>query len=367
LGLYKYNKKSPEVKPYQSAENTNTEEDGLSWDTGVIYGQAQNNARELMETPANLMTPSIFGKRAEELLSGIENMTVKVHDEKWAEEKKMGAFLSVTRGSEEPAKFLEIIYKGDAAENTEVVLVGKGVTFDTGGISIKPSANMEMMRGDMGGAAAVLSAMKAIGHLKLNVNVVAVMPLCENMPSGSATKPGDVITAMNGTTIQVNNTDAEGRLILADALYYSTNLYKPKYVIDVATLTGAMAVALGFEYTGVFCNDDDMWQQMNEAGRKTHDRVWRMPLDAKYAVAMKKTENADLANISAAGVGAGSCTAAAFLSFFVDGYKTKSVKWMHMDIAGTMSTSAAAGVQVSGMSGRGTRPIIEFVRGVSKK
>ncbi|PRP78180.1 hypothetical protein PROFUN_11310 [Planoprotostelium fungivorum] len=363
LGLYKYNKKALDVHPLPT-ERTTTSDDGLTWETGVIYGEAQNMARELMETPANLLTPTIFSEKVKDMLNGLDNVKVQVHEEEWAREKNMGAFLSVTRGSAEPAKFVEMTYKGSEKEGVDVVLVGKGITFDTGGISIKPSKDMEMMRGDMGGAAVVASTMRAIARLKLNVNVVAVTPLCENMPSGTATKPGDVVTAMNGDTIQVNNTDAEGRLVLADALYYSTEKYKPEFVIDVATLTGAVSVALGAEFTGLFCSDDDMWQSLKRAGDLTHDRYWRMPLDKRYRELVKKTPNAKLNN--SVGPAGGSCTAAAFLSFFVKGLKEKEIKWAHCDIAGVMMT-ADGGVNVKGMSGRGTRPLIEFVRQLSSK
>merc|ERR1719340_517245 len=244
----------------------------------------------------------------------------------------------------------------DSQESPPVVLVGKGVTFDTGGISIKPSAKMDAMRADMGGAATVTATMKAVASLGLKVNLVVLIPLTENMPGGAATKPGDVVTAMNGVTIQVDNTDAEGRLILADALCYADTL-KPRLVLDVATLTGAISVALGAGAAGVYSKRTEDWETLSECGARAGDRVWRMPLWKLYNEKMKKSALADLNNISLS-PGGGSCTAAAFLSNF-----TSCPAWLHLDIAGVMDNSAGDVKYLSnGMSGRPTRTLINFVQ-----
>ncbi|KAH9374962.1 hypothetical protein HPB48_012313 [Haemaphysalis longicornis] len=268
----------------------------------------QNLARRLSEMPANLMTPTRF---AQEVAVVLEKRGVKViaRDRKWIEEQKMGAFLSVTRGSEEPPDGPE-----QGVEGGPLVLVGKGVTFDSGGISLKPSSNMDKMRADMTGAACVVATVAAVAALGLPIKMVGLTPLCENMPSGKATKPGDVVTAMHGTTIQGDNTDAEGRLILADVLCYADTL-NPRAVLDMATLT-----VDGFGW-GV--------QRWEEAGGVTGDRVWRMPLFELYHKQMTKPTVADIDNISKQAGAGGSCVAAAFLKEFV-----KCPQWAHLDIAG---------------------------------
>jgi len=287
------------------------------------------------------------------------------HDEAWANSVGMNAFMSVTKGSAEPGKILEIKYGGGKDGDSPLVLVGKGVTFDSGGISIKPSANMKLMRGDMGGAAAVVSATLAIAKLKLPINVVTITPLCENLPGPSSSKPGDIIYAMNGKTIEIDNTDAEGRLILADALYYASSTFKPHTIIDVATLTGAMDVALGSVFSGVFSSSDSLWKSLHSAGEREFDRFWRMPLDDGFASQINSS-NADLCNTG--GRSGGSCTAALFLKSFVAGLeKSKqsgagSVRWAHIDIAGTMEASRALPYQRKGMTGRPTRALIDFAR-----
>ncbi|KAI9311235.1 cytosol aminopeptidase family, catalytic domain-containing protein [Dichotomocladium elegans] len=328
----------------------------LTWQTGLVYGNAQNLARRLMTAPANLMTPKTFADEVAYLLAGLENVEVMVHDKDWAVRQKMNAFLSVAQGSEEPLRFLEIHYHG--GDGPLHGLVGKGITFDSGGISLKPSANMALMKGDMGGAATVVSTMYGISKLRLPVNIVAAIPLCENMPSGRATKPGDVVRAMNGKSIEIINTDAEGRLILADALYYLSSTYSPKSIVDVATLTGAMDVALGKTFAGVFTNSDDLWARLNAAGEVTADPFWRMPLHGDYLKTMKESIVADLVN--SAGRSGGSCTAAAFLKEFVA--KLDETAWAHIDIAGVMDSPKNEAYHVKGMSGRPTRSLIEYVR-----
>ncbi|KAG8996867.1 hypothetical protein FRB94_007997 [Tulasnella sp. JGI-2019a] len=340
-----------------------TEEATKGWHTGLTVASAQNLARELMELPANMMTPTAFCNRITEEFKGIENVEILVRDEAWAKEKNMNTFLSVTHGTNEPAKFLEIHYKGAADKSASpVVFVGKGITFDSGGISLKPSANMKLMRGDMGGAATVTSSALAIAKLKIPINLVVVTPLTENLPGPSATKPGDVIYAMNGKSVEVDNTDAEGRLVLSDAIYYATTTYKPKTVIDVATLTGAMVVALGTVYSGVFTNSDELWKELDLAGKETFDRFWRMPLDDEGYGPQIYGSNADLCNTG--GKEAGSCTAALFLKHFVDGIDKEDAKirWAHIDIAGTMDVSRAGPYQAKGMTGRPVRAFVEFAR-----
>jgi aminopeptidase len=285
------------------------------WKKGLVMGEAQNMARLLMETPANHMNPSLFAQHAEKVFQGLPHVELIVRDRQWVTEEKMGAFLSVSNGSknDQPLKFLEIHYRN--GEDQPIALVGKGVTFDTGGISLKPSKGMAMMKGDMGGAACVLSAMWAIASLRIPKNVSCFIPLTENMPSGSATKPGDVVIARNGLSIEVDNTDAEGRLILADAIHYASS-FRPKAIIELSTLTGAMDVALGSAYAGVFSNSDTLWQQLRDAGDKAGDRFWRMPLDDEYKKQISSTV-ADLKNVGDGS--AGSCTAAIFLKEFVPG------------------------------------------------
>jgi len=236
-----------------------------------------------------------------------------------------------------------------------VVLVGKGVTFDTGGISIKPSNKMDAMRADMGGAATVTGTMKAVATLEIPVNLVVLVPLTENMPGSRATKPGDVVTAMNGVTIQVDNTDAEGRLILADALCYADS-FNPRLVLDIATLTGAMSVALGSAATGVFSTKTEEFARLSQCGRLTGDRVWRMPLWQHYTDQVKKSPLADLNNISLT-PGGGSCTAAAFLKQF-----TKCGSWLHLDMAGVMENNGSVSYMSKGMSGRPTRTLVKYVQ-----
>lgn len=331
------------------------------WNRGMEKSHAQNLARRLSEMPANLMTPTRF---AQEAAAVLEKRGVKViaRDRKWIEEQKMGAFLSVTRGSEEPPVFLEMHYEGpeQGVEGGPLVLVGKGVTFDSGGISLKPSSNMDKMRADMTGAACVVATFAAVAALGLPIKMVGLTPLCENMPSGKATKPGDVVTAMNGTTIQVDNTDAEGRLILADALCYADTL-NPRAVLDMATLTGAMVVALGAGATGVFCTSNTLWNLLHEAGGVTGDRVWRMPLFELYHKQMTKPTVADINNISKQAGAGGSCVAAAFLKEFV-----KCPQWAHLDIAGVMENKDEVPYLGSGMAGRPVRTLIEFVERFAK-
>ncbi|XP_074094410.1 cytosol aminopeptidase-like [Cotesia typhae] len=333
-----------------------------SWEIGKIKAQAQNWARRLADTPANLMTPTIFSDTVTSVLRSLTNVQVIIHDKQWAEDKKMGSFLSVSRGSVQEPKFLEIHYKGaDNTSEAPIALVGKGVTFDAGGISLKSPGNMDEMRADMGGAACVVASIKAAAELKLKVNIVGLIPLTENLPSGSATKPGDLVIAMNGKTIIVDNTDAEGRLILADALCYAAE-FKPKLTLDIATLTGAMGVALGAAATGVFSTDATYWEALKTAGTFTGDRVWRMPLWQHYNNKMTKPVKAADVNNMAKVKGGGACSAAGFLREFA----SDACPWMHLDIAGVMSSNNDdLNYLHGGMSGRPTRTLIQFLRQLS--
>ncbi|KDQ49592.1 hypothetical protein JAAARDRAFT_42702 [Jaapia argillacea MUCL 33604] len=339
------------------------------WDSGAIYAKAQNFARTLMELPANILTPTAFTERVKTEFAGIPNVEIIVRDEAWAQEKGMRTFLSVTKGTDEPAKFLEIHYNGASKDSQPLAFVGKGITFDSGGISLKPAAGMKLMRGDMGGAATVVSAALAIAQLQLPVNLIVATPLCENLPGPSANKPGDIIYAMNGKSVEIDNTDAEGRLILSDALYYVSTTYKPHTLIDVATLTGAMVIALGEAFSGVFSTSDSLWQELYAAGEVEYDRFWRMPLDDEFGPQIHSS-NADLCNTG--GRPAGSCTAALFLKAFVEGIEAKDggeapLRWAHLDIAGSMEATRPTPYQEKGMTGRPTRALIEFVRRSSQQ
>lgn len=264
-------------------------------------------------------------------------MGIEVLDRKQLQALKMNSFLSVTNGSVEPPKFIVLKHMGGKAKDAPTVLVGKGITFDSGGISLKGGAGMDEMKYDMGGAASVLGTMRAIGEMKLKLNVVAVIPTCENMPSGSATRPGDIVTSMSGQTIEILNTDAEGRLILCDALTY-TERFKPSAVVDVATLTGACVTSLGHHNTGLFTRHDAahdaLATELLTAGKQTGDTAWRMPIEEAYNEQLK-SNFADMANIG--GPAGGSITAACFLERF-----TKKYTWAHLDIAGTAWKSGAA-------------------------
>lgn len=301
---------------------------------GHSIGLGVNEARNLANLPGNICTPSYLAQQARKLGRANANLKVSVLEEKKMKELGMGSLLSVSAGSDQPAKLIVMEYKGAKADQKPYVLIGKGITFDSGGISLKPGAKMDEMKFDMGGAASVFGTMRAITGLQPAINVVAIVAAAENMPSGGATKPGDVVTSMSGKTIEVLNTDAEGRLVLCDALTHAER-YKPKAVIDIATLTGACVVALGSHATGLFANQDKLAEQLLEAGIATHDRAWRMPLWDDYKNQLK-SNFADLPNIG--GPGGGSITAACFLSEFATNYD-----WAHLDIAGSAWDSSPKG------------------------
>jgi leucyl aminopeptidase len=301
---------------------------------GQHTGEGMNTARELANLPGNICTPSYLAQEARKWARGAKERSAKILDEKKMRELGMNSLLSVSAGSDQPAKLIIMEYKGGKAKDAPYVLVGKGITFDSGGISLKPGAKMDEMKFDMGGAAGVFGAMRAVADLQLPLNVVGIVAAAENMPSGRATKPGDVVTSMAGKTIEVLNTDAEGRLVLCDALTYAER-YKPAAMIDIATLTGACVVALGSHATGLYANRDELANQLVSAGDESFDRAWRMPLWDEYQ-AQLSSNFADMANIG--GPGGGSITAACFLARF-----TEKQNWAHLDIAGSAWDSAPKG------------------------
>ena len=297
---------------------------------GLVHGSAVAGGmkllRDLGNLPGNICTPRYLADQAKGLASAHRSLTVKVLDEAAIRRQKMGCLLAVTAGSAEPPRFIALEYRGGKAGAAPIVLVGKGVTFDTGGISLKDPGAMDEMKYDMCGAASVLAALQVVAELRLPLNVVGLIGAVENMPGSRATKPGDIVTSAAGLTVEILNTDAEGRLVLCDALDYARR-YKPAAVIDIATLTGACVIALGHHTTGILGNDDALAQELVAAGQRADDRGWQLPLTEDYAEQLK-SNFADLANIG--GRDGGVITAAAFLGRF-----TKGMSWAHMDIAGT--------------------------------
>ena len=351
LGLYTFDELKEKSTDNNVIKNVTFIGDG-DFNTGIVISEAQVIARRLTELPANIATPTYVSEEIQKIFKSMDNTDIKIHEEKWALDRKMNSFLSVAAGSDQPAKFAEIKYYGSDKSEKPIILAGKGITFDTGGISLKGGAGMGLMRGDMGGAAAVIGILYAVSKLKLNINVIGLTPLTENMPSGKATKPSDVVFASNGKSIEIDNTDAEGRLILADALVYADE-FTPHTVIDIATLTGAMGVALGQHYTGSFVRSDELWQELEHAGIQSDEKLWRMPLDKKYKKQLKSTL-ADLKNVG--GRPAGSVTAAMFLSEF-----TETKRWAHLDIAGTAWVTSAGDITIKGMTGVPVRAITQFI------
>ncbi len=308
-------------------------------------------ARDLVNEPANVLTPPEFAARAKALTKlGVK---VQVLSEKQMEKLGMGSLLSVGHGSNYPSSLAIMQWEGGPKTQKPIAFVGKGVTFDTGGISLKPGANMWDMKGDMGGAACVTGLMAAIAGRKAKANVVGVIGLVENMPDAAATRPGDVVTSMSGQTIAVLNTDAEGRLVLADALWYTQKKFKPQFMINLATLTGAILVALGSEYAGLFSNNDELSERLHELGNKTGEKVWRLPLAKEYDKLID-SDIADMKNIG--GRFAGSITAGQFLQRHVN-----DTPWAHLDIAGTAMGSPKTAINTSWSSGWGVRLLDRLV------
>jgi len=308
-------------------------------------------ARELVNEPPNVLYPEEFARRAGQLRK--LGVTVEVLDVKAMTKLGMGALLGVAQGSARPGRTVIMRWNGGKRGAQPVAFVGKGVCFDTGGISIKGAANMEDMKGDMGGAACVVGLMQALAARKAHVNAVGAIGLVENMPDGNAQRPGDIVTSMSGQTIEIINTDAEGRLVLADLLWYVSKKFKPKFIVDLATLTGAIMVALGTEHAGLFSNNDELAQRLSEAGAATGEKVWRMPLGPEYDKLID-SQFADMKNTG--GRHGGSITAAQFLQRFVD-----STPWAHLDIAGTAMGAPKTEINQSWGSGYGVRLLDRLV------
>lgn len=312
-------------------------------------------AKDLGNLPGNVCTPTYLADQAKQLAKDYSSITVKVLEEKEMEKLGMGAFMSVSRGSDQPGKMIIITHKGAKPKDAPHVLVGKGITFDTGGISLKPGAGMHEMIWDMCGAATVFGTMLAVAEQGLPVNVIGVLAAAENMPSGDASRPGDIVKTMSGQTVEILNTDAEGRLVLCDALTY-IDQFNPATVIDVATLTGAVIVALGSHPTAMYANDDGIAADLHEAGETSLDRVWRMPLWEEYQ-AQINSAHADMANIG--GREAGSITAACFLARF-----TKKYRWAHLDCAGTAFKGSGP---AKGATGRPVNLMFEYLNNQYQK
>jgi len=356
LGLYRFlrHKKSdddPDIESLSLVEHDDAKVAALERgiERGRILAEAANTARDMANEPANYLTPTDMGERAQQVAAdaGIE---CEVFGPGWIAEKGMGGLLGVAAGSAQESRFIVMRYNG-AGDSPPVALVGKGITFDTGGISIKPAANMEEMKGDMTGGASVIAAMGAIGKLRPRVNVIGIVPATENMPGGRATKPGDVLVTMLGKTIEVINTDAEGRLILADGLAYAVD-QKATAIVDIATLTGAISVALGNVAFGAMTNDAGLMKRVQTAADTAGEKVWELPMWDEYKDQIK-SDVADMKNTG--GRGAGSITAAMLLKEFVG-----DTPWVHLDIAGVDNYDRETGVIVKGASGIPVRTLIHW-------
>jgi leucyl aminopeptidase len=319
----------------------------LAMKQGVAIANGIKLVRDLGNLPPNICTPTYLADQAKEL-GARAGMKITVLDKDEIESLGMGSFLSVARGSRQPPKFIVLEYRNAKAEDQPIALVGKGITFDSGGISIKPGEKMDEMKYDMCGAATVLGTMQAVAELQLPLNLIGLIPTCENLPGGQAVKPGDIVKSMSGQTIEILNTDAEGRLILCDALTYAER-YNPSVVVDVATLTGACVVALGNHASGLFANNEGLARELLNAGKYTYDRAWHMPLWEEYQRQLD-SNFADMANIG--GREGGAITAASFLARF-----TKNYKWAHLDIAGT----AWKGGKEKGGTGRPVPLLTQFL------
>lgn len=362
LGLYSFAKyKKPEYEDIAEMRIVVREGEKvpileLAIGKGKLVAEATNLARDMVNEPSNYMTPSQMAEATKEI-AGKYNLEFKVFDRDDMEGMGMGALLGVAKGSNQPPKLITLSYKGDESSEKALGFLGKGITFDSGGISIKSSEGMGEMKDDMAGAAAVMTALGAIAQLKPKINITAIIPATENLPSGTALKPGDVLKAMNGKTIEVISTDAEGRLILADALSYAQKLGLSP-IIDLATLTGACRVALGTLYSGVFGNNQDLIDKILKAAEKTGERMWQMPMPEEYKE-QNKSEIADVKNTGNRYGGA--ITAALFLAEFVD-----NNSWVHIDIAGTAFSTKESGYTIKGATGVGVRTLVELALSEAK-
>lgn len=355
LGVYRYrgykNEEPEELKTvWLSAQGVSDSAVEAGIERGRVFAQATNTARDLTNEPANKLTPSVLAERALDMADryGLE---AEILDHDKLVELKMDALLEVSKASSEPPRMIILRYQG-APESQEVLgLVGKGVTFDSGGVQVKPSQGMERMHGDMAGAAAVFGAMQAIGALKPHCNVMGVIPACENMVSGGGYRPGDVISSFSGKTIEINHTDAEGRLILADGLAYARRQGATS-LVNVATLTGAVIVALGYTTTGLMTNNEEWGRKVKEAARVVGEKVWELPMDEEYKEFLK-SDIADLKNEG--GRAAGTIQGGMFLRHFVE-----DTPWVHLDIAGTADWKAESGIHPKGATGVGTRTLAQL-------
>ena len=361
LALYQFNQHKTEglddVKELDAITFLVSDEDGISTlEAAVALGSAIARgtmlARDLSNQPGNKLTPTILAEKAQEVADGT-GLTCEIFDLAKLKEKGFGTLIAVAQGSQEEPRFITLEYIPDGEKRETVVFVGKGITFDSGGISLKPGKGMEEMKHDMSGAAAVLGAMQVIGNIKPNLHVVGLIAASENMPSGTAIKPGDVVTSFSGKTVEIINTDAEGRLVLADALGYAGR-YEPQAVIDLATLTGAVIVALGNFTAGMMGTDQDVMNRLQAAGEKTHERVWQLPLWDDYDEQIK-SDTADAKNI---GDGtAGTIAGAVFLKKFAEGYP-----WVHLDIAGTAWDMKGSSYVPKTASGFGVRLLVQLAQ-----
>jgi leucyl aminopeptidase len=355
---YRSDRKDLSVQSFTLAVSPQADKTAVqaAFNEGVFIGESQNFARVLVNEPGNKLTPTEFGKRAAAMAKEV-GLECEVHSTAKIQELKMGAFWSVSQGSEEPPALIVMRYEPEGVKDGPVLaLVGKGVTFDTGGISIKPADNMEKMKYDMAGGAAMAGAMRAIGLLRPKVRVISIICATENMPDGKAQKPGDVQTAMSGKTIEIINTDAEGRLVLADGLAYARQL-GATHLIDAATLTGACVVALGMVNGGVFSNDDETFAKFNAALETSGEKFWRLPLGDEYAELIK-SDIGDIKNTG--GRYGGAITAAEFLKVFAE-----DTPWIHLDIAGMAWMEENRPYIAKGPSGIAVRSILEWVRSYS--
>ena len=356
---YRSDRKDQSIQSFTLAACGNSDQAALraAFAEGAIIGESQNFTRSLVNEPGNKLTPTILGQRAAEMAAEV-GLKCEVHSTEKLHELKMGAFWSVAQGSAEPPALIVLRYEPEGVTEGPVLgLVGKGVTFDSGGISIKPSDNMEKMKYDMAGGAAMIGAMRAIALLKPRVRVLCVVCATENMPDGKAQKPGDVQTAMSGKTIEIINTDAEGRLVLADGLTYARQLGST-HLIDAATLTGACVVALGYVNAGVFSNDDAAYAKFESALAASGEKFWRLPLGEEYAELIK-SDIGDIKNTG--GRWGGACAAAEFLKVFAE-----ETPWIHLDIAGMAWVEDSKPYIAKGPSGVAVRSILEWVRSYTK-
>jgi leucyl aminopeptidase len=365
LGTYTFRKhvtKGPDYKDIQLVNMITTSPDKLDaltkgYQKGKIISEATNFARDMGNEPANVLTPGAMAEIARQiaLKNGLE---IKIIERDEMQVLGMGGLLGVAQGSQQPPEFIVMKYKGKDTDDLDIALIGKGITFDSGGISIKPSENMGEMKGDMAGGASVIGAIGAIAQLKPRINVTAIVPATENLPGGTAMRPGDIITIMNGKTVEIISTDAEGRLVLADGLCYAVKL-GAKRLIDIATLTGACHIALGDFCTGTFGNNQEFINQVLNAGTETGECMWQLPMNEEY----KERNKSDVADIkNSGGRYGGAITAAWFLREFIG-----NVPWVHLDIAGTSTTDKDRGYQVKGNTGVPVRTLINLVLALAEK